>query len=364
MVTTTRHKSISTLYSSSKQHAWQVLGATFNEPAVARHLHQYESSFILVPLFCGSMFDDICSSVVHYLPDSPFSLISTLTLSNHLLLGLPLFRLLCKKGSFYIAHVSSPLDRSKRFTLFVSPGRPVHSNTNSAPPGSILARQQLRAKAKSLKFPTLSIARYSFTQLSQQGRQWRERKCPIFETITKRDSNPGSLDCESGILPLTYRAPVLTFPSSFFLRSALGSVLLFSSYARISSASYLGITLRFLSLSVPRSLIIIRSFLILSSFVTSNIHRSKLFYRAFCNVPAHILPLSCTVSPRIFTFIFCHTTLHSFSSSSSNRSAYWWGLLHPVLHLSLTSIPDNDLYVFTLFRPGVSSCKWICPRQI
>ena len=101
------------------------------------------------------------------------------------------------------------MDRSKRFTLFASPGRPVHSDTNSASPGSILARQQLRAKAKSLTFPPLSIARYSFIQLSEQGRQWRERKCPLFETVTKRDSNPGSLDCESGILPLSYRAPQL-----------------------------------------------------------------------------------------------------------------------------------------------------------
>ena len=27
-------------------------------------------------------------------------------------------------------------------------------------------------------------------------------KCPIFKTVANRDSNPGSLDCESGILPL------------------------------------------------------------------------------------------------------------------------------------------------------------------
>ena len=98
------------------------------------------------------------------------------------------------------------LVKSKRIKLVASPGRPVHSDTNSASPGSILARQQLRAKAKSLTFPPLPIARYSFIQ-SQLGRQWRERKCPIFETVTKRDSNPGSLDCESGILPLSYRAP-------------------------------------------------------------------------------------------------------------------------------------------------------------
>ena len=62
-------------------------------------------------------------------------------------------------------------------------------------------------KAKSLTLPPLSIGRYSYIQLTEQGRQWRERKCLIFEKITKRDSNPGSLDCESGILPLSYRAP-------------------------------------------------------------------------------------------------------------------------------------------------------------
>ena len=40
------------------------------------------------------------------------------------------------KGMFlYNSAVSSPLDRSKRFTLFCPP----HSDTNSASPGSILA---------------------------------------------------------------------------------------------------------------------------------------------------------------------------------------------------------------------------------
>ena len=115
-----------------------------------------------------------------------------------------------KKGRFYIAQYPIPLDRSKRFTLFASPGRPVHSDTNSASPGSILVMQQLRATTKSLTCPPLFIARYSFIQLSQQGRQsrqWRERKYPIFDTVAKQDSNPGSLDCESGILPLSYRAP-------------------------------------------------------------------------------------------------------------------------------------------------------------
>ena len=50
-----------------------------------------------------------------------------------------------------------------------TPGRPVHSNTNSTSLRSILAMQQLRAKTKSLTFHPLSIARYSFMQLSELG---------------------------------------------------------------------------------------------------------------------------------------------------------------------------------------------------
>ena len=38
---------------------------------------------------------------------------------------------------------------------------------------------------------------------SDSDSEWRERKCPIFETVAKGDSNPGSVDCESGILPLS-----------------------------------------------------------------------------------------------------------------------------------------------------------------
>ena len=69
------------------------------------------------------------------------------------------------KGMVLYSAVSSPLDRSKRFTLS-SPGRPVHSNTNSASLGSILAMQQLR-NDYSITCPPLSLARYSFIQLSR-----------------------------------------------------------------------------------------------------------------------------------------------------------------------------------------------------
>ena len=110
------------------------------------------------------------------------------------------------KGSFYIAQY--PVRWTAQSALHFPPLADLFIPTPfSASPGSILARQQLRAKTKSLTFLPLSIARYSFIQLSQQGRQWRERKCPIFEMVPKGDSNAGSHDCESGILPLSYRAP-------------------------------------------------------------------------------------------------------------------------------------------------------------
>ena len=53
----------------------------------------------------GSMYDDIRLRVARSYTssaDSPFSLISPLTLSYHLLLGLPLFRLLCTLNSITI----------------------------------------------------------------------------------------------------------------------------------------------------------------------------------------------------------------------------------------------------------------------
>ena len=58
----------------------------------------------------------------------------------------------CKKGrgSFYIAQYPVRWTAQSALHFLPSPGRPVHSDTNSASPGSILARQQLRAKAKSL----------------------------------------------------------------------------------------------------------------------------------------------------------------------------------------------------------------------
>ena len=100
--------------------------------------------------------------------------------SFHLVFCLPLVPVHKSKGegSFYITQYPVMIAAHPSF-------RPVHSDTNSASPRSNLAMHQLRATTKSLTFPPLSIARHSFIQLSQLGRQWRERKCPIFETVTK-----------------------------------------------------------------------------------------------------------------------------------------------------------------------------------
>ena len=115
-----------------------------------------------------------------------------------------------KKGRFLYSAVSSPLDRSKRFTLFALPGRPVHSDTNSASPGCILAKQQVRAKTKSLTFPPLYSHVLIYTAEST-GASMERTKMPNLRNGSKGDSNPGSLDCESGNLPLSYNVTMVMY---------------------------------------------------------------------------------------------------------------------------------------------------------
>ena len=75
-----------------------------------------------------------------------------------------------KKGSFYIAQYPVRWTAQSASHFLPSLTDLFIPTPFSASPGSILARQQLRAKTKSLTFPPLSIARYSFIQLSEQGR--------------------------------------------------------------------------------------------------------------------------------------------------------------------------------------------------
>ena len=69
------------------------------------------------------------------------------------------------KVCFYIAQY--PVHWTAQSALHSPPGRPVHSGTNSTSLARILATQQLRTTTKSLTFPLLSTARYSFIQLNE-----------------------------------------------------------------------------------------------------------------------------------------------------------------------------------------------------
>ena len=71
--------------------------------------------------------------------------------------------------------VSSPQDRSKRFTLYF-PDRPVHSDTISASLGSIQPYATINARRLLVHIST-TIARYSFTQLSELE-QYRVKSRP------------------------------------------------------------------------------------------------------------------------------------------------------------------------------------------
>ena len=86
------------------------------------------------------------------------------------------------KGMVLYSAVSSPLDRSKRFTLS-SPGRPVHSDTVL---GFSWKHSSHAAIAQRL-FTRISTTVYSqvliYTAESTEA-SWSERKCPNFETVT------------------------------------------------------------------------------------------------------------------------------------------------------------------------------------
>ena len=75
------------------------------------------------------------------------------------------------KGSFYIAQYPVRWTAQSALHLLPSLTDLFIPTPFSASPGSILARQQLRAKIKSLTFPPLSIARYSFIQMSRLRRR-------------------------------------------------------------------------------------------------------------------------------------------------------------------------------------------------
>ena len=97
---------------------------------------------------------------------------------------------------------SDPQDCSKHFTLYF-PDRPVQSNTVSTSLGSHMP--QLICEGCLYTYPPLSIARYSFIQLSELE-QCRVKKLAQSFNTAARDSNPGPLSGESKALPLNHWA--------------------------------------------------------------------------------------------------------------------------------------------------------------
>ena len=90
-------------------------------------------------------------------------------------------------------------------TLCTSPpGRPVHSDNNSTSLGSIPAMQHYNARRLST-FPPLYMASNSFIQLSELGHHGDNEYAKTSKQCQEMGySNPGSLDCETDILPLSY----------------------------------------------------------------------------------------------------------------------------------------------------------------
>ena len=101
--------------------------------------------------------------------------------------------------------VSSPLDRSKRFTLS-SPGRPVHSDTVL---GFSWKHSSHAAIAQRL-FTHMSTTVYSqaliYTAESTEA-SWSEIKCPNFETVTTGIRTRAVSIPSPAFYQLSYRAP-------------------------------------------------------------------------------------------------------------------------------------------------------------
>ena len=96
-----------------------------------------------------------------------------------------------KKGKFLYNAVSSPWDCSKRFTLH--PWQTCSFQHHFDLSGKHSATLQLLREDYWVKYPPLSVARYSFIQ---QSELW-QRGINEFAKASKRqqeDSNPGSLD--------------------------------------------------------------------------------------------------------------------------------------------------------------------------
>ena len=103
------------------------------------------------------------------------------------------------KGKFLYRAVSSPQNRSMRFTSLTDQFTQTQSRLLWEAPNHML---QLMREGCSYTFPSLSIARYSFIQLSELEQRRVKKLAHVFNTAAQ-DSNPGSRSGEYEALPLS-----------------------------------------------------------------------------------------------------------------------------------------------------------------
>ena len=117
------------------------------------------------------------------------------------------------KGKFLYSAVSSPQDRSKRFTLYI-PDRPVHSDTISASLGSIQPYAAINARRLLVHIPNIIYSQVLiFIKLSELE-QCRVKNLP--RVLTPQPGfEPGSRSLESEALPLSHCALQAITLSSF-----------------------------------------------------------------------------------------------------------------------------------------------------
>ena len=86
------------------------------------------------------------------------------------------------KGTFLHSAVSSPWDYSKQFTPWQTCSFQRHLDFS----GKHSATLQLLREDYSFRYPSLSVARYSFVQLSELWKRgWDDRNCRSFETAAR-----------------------------------------------------------------------------------------------------------------------------------------------------------------------------------
>ena len=103
----------------------------------------------------------------------------------------------------YIAQFPFLRTGQSAFTRYF-PGRPVQSTTVSTSLWEASSHMlQLMREGCSYTYPPLSIARYSFIQLSELE-QFRVKTLAQGVNTVAQDSNPGSLSRESEALPLSH----------------------------------------------------------------------------------------------------------------------------------------------------------------